>query len=181
MLFFCSFHSICLARFQSPLWKHFILFEICFLLQPLMADTWPRKSRMKLPTAAKISHNISIFGFINKNIYERTKMSFHPLTALTPNNFRLENFRNWIAIVVLAPYLNLSYQIHISYPYMPVLIWIYVDISISIHKHTISSSCFNVQEADRLHSRSRSSLAFPWVHLGLPILKIQAKLFIKMS
>ena len=32
---------------------------------------------MKLPTAATKSHNIAIFEFSNKNIYERTKMSFH--------------------------------------------------------------------------------------------------------
>ena len=32
---------------------------------------------MKVPTAATISHNIAIFEFSNKNIYERTKMSFH--------------------------------------------------------------------------------------------------------
>ena len=130
MLFFCSFHSICLARFQSLLWKHFIVFEICFLLQPLMADTWPRKSRMKLPTAAKISHNISIFGFINKNIYERTKMSFHPFDGSHAKQLQTGKFQELNCQRSLGSILE--FIISDSY-FISLYACIDMDISIYIH------------------------------------------------
>ena len=140
---------------------------------------------MKLPTAATISHNIAIFGFINKNIYERTKMSFHHFDSSHAKQLQTGKFQELNCDRSLGSILEFiisdSYFITI---YACIDMDIYGYIHINTYPHTSPLSlhpCFNVQEADRLHSRSRSSLAFPWVHPGLPILKIQAKLFIKMS
>ena len=181
---FLFVHTAFVWRVQIILWKHFIVFEICFLLQPLMADTWPRKSRMKVPTAATISHNIAIFEFSNKNIYERTKMSFHHFDSSHAKQLQTEKFQELNCQRSLGSTLEFiildSYFISIFACIDMDTIWIYPY----IHPHTSPLSlhpCVNVQEADRLHSRSRSSLAFPWVHPRLPILKIQAKLLIKKS
>ena len=139
---------------------------------------------MKVPTAATISHNIAIFEFSNKNIYERTKMSFHHFDSSHAKQLQTGKFQELNCQRSLGSTLEFiildSYFISIFACIDMDTIWIYPY----IHPHTSPLSlhpCVNVQEADRLHSRSWSSLAFPWVHPGLPILKIQANLFIKMS
>ena len=106
--------------------------------------------------------------------------SFWQLSRQTTSDWKISGIelQAWPWLHTWIFHIRFIFHIHICL-YWYGYIWIYPY----IHPHTSPLSlhpCFNVQEADRLHSRSRSSLAFPWVHPGLPILKIQANLFIKM-
>ena len=89
---------------------------------------------MKLPTAATISHNMAIFEFFNKkNIFERTKMSFHHFDSSHAKQLQTGKFQELNCDRSLGSILE--FIISDSY-FITIYACIDMDISISIHIHT---------------------------------------------